>query len=367
MAVTTEDRAAPLRFHELVVAAVDPLTDDSVAITFDVPGDLVDTFRWVPGQHITVRAMIDGEDVRRSYSICADAATGPLRVGVKRIPDGAFSTFATTRLAAGDTLEVMPPVGEFTHPHSSVGRYVAIAAGSGITPVLSMIETSLEGSPTAEWTLLYGNRRAGSIMFLEELEAVKDRHLSRFHMLHVLSREPHEVPLFEGRLDAAKLRVVLDGLVEPTDVDGWYLCGPLGMVEDAVAVLGEVGVPGERVHKELFFDERVEPIATVDDGIEGLATVTITLDGRSSAVHVDPDGASILDHARVVRSEVPFACKGGMCATCKAVVVSGEVRMDKNYALTDEERDAGYVLTCQSHPVTDEVSISYDTHGGIGR
>ncbi|NND83798.1 MAG: 2Fe-2S iron-sulfur cluster binding domain-containing protein, partial [Acidimicrobiia bacterium] len=181
------------------------------------------------------------------------------------------------------------------------------------------------------------------------------------------SREPHQVPLFQGRIDAGKLRSLLGTLIDPTTIEGWYLCGPLGMVEDATEVLADSGVAEDRVHDELFFDERIESIPTLAEGAEGLASVTITLDGRSSVVWVDPDGASILDPARTVRAEVPFACKGGMCATCKAVVTEGEVRMDKNYALTADERDAGYVLTCQSHPTTDEVAVSYDTHGGIGR
>jgi ring-1,2-phenylacetyl-CoA epoxidase subunit PaaE len=358
---------APLRFHELRVASVDHLTEDAVGITLDVPPGLADSFAWTPGQHLTVRADIGGADVRRSYSICADAAGGDLRIGVKCIPGGAFSTFATTGLCVGDVLEVMPPVGEFTHDPSAPGRFVAIAAGSGITPVLSMITTSLGASEDSEWTLLYGNRTSRSIMFLDELEALKDRFTSRFQMVHVLSREPHEVPLFQGRIDAGKLGSLIGTLIDPASVDGWYLCGPLGMVEDAGEVLAGAGVPDEAVHSELFFDERIESIPTVDEDAEGLATVTITLDGRSSVVRVDPEGPSILDHARTVRAEVPFACKGGMCATCKAVVTSGEVRMDKNYALTDEERTAGYVLTCQAHPVTDEVALSYDTHGGIGR
>lgn len=359
--------AEPLRFHALTVEAVEPLTDDAVAITLEVPEDLRHAFTWQPGQHVTVRAEIDGEDVRRSYSLCSDARSGPVRIGVKRIPDGTFSTHATTSLRPGDTLDVMPPVGDFVHAADTPGRFVAVAAGSGITPVLSMIETSLASTPDAEWTLLFGNRTSRSIMFLSELEALKNRFTSRLQMLHVLSREPHEVPLFEGRLDGPKLRSILAMLIDPESVDGWYLCGPLGLVEDATEVLEREGVPADRIHRELFFDERIESVPVVDGAVEGMAAVTVTLDGRSSVVWVDPDGAPILDHARTVRSEVPFACKGGMCATCKAVVVRGEVRMDKNYALTADERDAGYVLTCQAHPVTDEVSLSYDTHGGIGR
>ncbi len=356
-----------LRFHPLRVAEVVPQTDDSVAITFEVPSDLNVEFAYTPGQHVTIRKTIDGDDIRRSYSICADVATGVLRVGIKQIPDGKFSTFATTRLAAGDELDVMPPVGEFTHDPAAPGRFVAIAAGSGITPVLSMITSSLEAQDGASWTLLYGNRAARSIMFLEELERLKDRHMGRFRIIHVLSREPNQVPLFAGRIDRDKLEKVLDTLVDASSIDGWYLCGPLGMVEDGRSVLEEAGVDAAAVHFELFFDERVEYVPVAGGPREGLSTVTITLDGRSSVVYVDPEGPSILEYARTARSEVPFACKGGMCATCKAVVTDGEVTMEKNYALTADEQAAGFILTCQSHPVSAEVSVSYDTHGGIGR
>lgn len=356
-----------LKFHRLQVADVSAQTDDSVAVTLDVPEELGSAFGFLPGQHVTVRRLLDGEDVRRSYSICTDSNSGVLRVGIRRIEGGRFSTFATTRLEVGEELEVMPPVGEFTHEPDRPGRFVAIAAGSGITPILSMITSSLEVSPDASWTLLYGNRTSRSIMFLEELENLKDRHLDRFRMIHVLSREPNVIPLFEGRLDRAKLESILSSLVDVRSVDAWYLCGPLGMVEDVRSVLDRSGVEPEAVRFELFFDERVEKIATGNQPRDGFAEVTITLDGRSSVVYVDPGGPSILEYARTVRSEVPFACKGGMCATCKAVVTVGEVRMDKNYALTAEEQAAGFILTCQSHPVTSEVAVSYDTHGGVGR
>lgn len=356
-----------LKFHRLQVADVCVQTEDSVAVTFDVPPGLGADFGFLPGQHVTVRKLLDEEDVRRSYSICTASHSGVLRVGIRRIDGGRFSTFATTRLEVGQELEVMPPVGEFTHEPDQPGSFVAIAAGSGITPILSMIASSLEACPDAAWTLLYGNRTSRSIMFLEELENLKDRHLERFRMIHVLSREPNEIPLFEGRLDRVKLESILPSLIDARLVDAWYLCGPLGMVEDGRAVLAEAGVDPDAVHFELFFDERVERIPATGESREGLSEVTVTLDGRSSVVYVDPDGPSILDYARTVRSEVPFACKGGMCATCKAVVTTGEVTMDKNYALTAEEQAAGFILTCQSHPVTPEVAVSYDTHGGIGR
>ncbi|MDH3302743.1 MAG: phenylacetate-CoA oxygenase/reductase subunit PaaK [Acidimicrobiia bacterium] len=355
-----------VEFHRLKVVAVDTQTDESVAVTFDVPDDLQPLFRHTPGQHVVVRADIGGEDIRRTYSICS-APGDAVRVGVKRIPNGVFSTWATTELKPGDTLEVMAPIGEFLHDPAKPGRYVAIAAGSGITPILSMITAALEQQPSTEFTLIYGNRTSLSIMFLEELEDLKNRFPQRFQVVHILSREPHQVPLFQGRIDEDKLRSLAATLIEPDRVDGWYLCGPLDMVETAQATLGSLGVDEADVHYELFFDQRIEPVVEPEDDAEGIVTVYVTIDGRTSVVKADPNGPPLLDYARSVRAEVPFACKGGMCATCKAQVISGEVTMEKNYALTDDELAAGYVLTCQSHPVTDEVTLSYDVHGGVGR
>ncbi len=360
--------ADPVVFHPIPVAEVREETDDSVSVTFDVPAELAEAFRWVPGQHVVLRAEIGEEDVRRSYSIAAPLG-GPLRVGIKRIDGGLFSSWATERLRAGDVVEVAPPVGEFTHDPDpeSAGRYVAIAAGSGITPVLSIISSTLEGEPDSRVALLYGNRTSRSIMFLDDVEALKDRFPDRFQVVHVLSREPNAVPLFEGRIDAEKLESLIDTLVPVEGVTGWFLCGPLGLVEDARAVLEARGVDAATVHDELFFDERFEPPPAPAEDAEGMAEVRITMNGRTSTVLVDPEGPSILDYARTVRPEVPFACKGGMCATCKAFVTVGEVEMEKNYALTDEEEMMGLVLTCQSHPVSEVVDLSYDVHGGMGR
>ncbi len=357
-----------VEFHPLTVSAVDRPTDESVAVTFAIPDALQDLFRHTPGQHVVVRTDIDGEDVRRTYSICS-APGEPVRVGVKRIPNGVFSTWATTELQPGDTLDVMAPIGEFLLDPSQPGRYVAVAAGSGITPVLSMITAALEQQPATQFTLVYGNRTSLSIMFLEELEDLKNRFPQRFQVVHILSREPHQVPLFQGRIDEDKLRSLTATLIDPRAVDGWFLCGPLDMVENARSTLASLGVDDGRVHYELFFDQRVEvPDDLADDvQVEGAVTVNVTIDGRTSVVMADPNGPPLLDYARSVRAEVPFACKGGMCATCKAQVIDGEVTMDKNFALTAEELAAGYVLTCQSHPITDEVTLTYDVHGGVGR
>lgn len=352
-----------LAFHRMRVTEVSPLTDDSVAITFDVPEALSDTFAYLPGQHVTVRAMIDGEDVRRSYSICANANSGKLRVGVKRLPGGAFSTFATTELKAGDELELMAPVGEFTidlDPEAA-RRAVAIAAGSGITPVLSLISSSLEAEPQATWTLLLGNKTANSIMFLEELEGLKDRYRDRFQLFHLLSREGSEVPLLSGRIDAEKIGIVHDRLIGDAPVDDWFLCGPYEMVMLARETLEGLDVGGDAIHDELFFAGPVDLSALPPEPPvgEGSVDLTVILDGRAVETRMTPE-TSILDAALRVRSELPFSCKGGMCATCKGKIEEGQVTMDKNYALIDSEVEAGYVLTCQSHPVSDRIMVRYD-------
>jgi ring-1,2-phenylacetyl-CoA epoxidase subunit PaaE len=350
-------------FHTLTVSEIESLTDDAVAITFAVPDDVSERFRYLPGQHVTVRAFIDGEDVRRSYSVCADANSGVLRVGVKHIAGGVFSTYATTELRVGDHLEVMPPVGEFTIETDPANRkhYAAIAAGSGITPVLSMISTVLDSEPESRFTLVFGNRDSRSVMFLEELEGLKDRFPSRFHLVHVLSREPSLISLFSGRIDGAKLEGILDTIVDATDVDAWYLCGPYEMVQDARKVLTAREVPSGRIHDELFFSgELVEPPPPIDETVAGTIAVTFTLDGRSSLVRVDPDGPPILDYALQARPDTPWSCRGGMCTTCKAQVLVGDAVLDRNFALTDEDVERGYILTCQAHPTTAELEITYD-------
>jgi ring-1,2-phenylacetyl-CoA epoxidase subunit PaaE len=343
---------------------VTPLTDDAVAITLSVPEPLAATYRYLPGQHVTVRADIDGQDVRRSYSICANANRGTLRIGVKRLEGGVFSTFANRRLRAGDRLDVMPPTGEFTiAPEAGRARhYAAIVAGSGITPVLSLISTVLEVEPASTFTLVFGNRESRSIMFLEELEGVKDRYPDRFHLIHVLSGEPSAIPMFTGRVDAAKVEKLLDTIVDADTVDAWYLCGPYGLVDDARTVLRSRGASDDRIHDELFFAEPLPepPSAPTLEDESGLAAVTFTLDGRASKIAVDPHGPPILDYALQVRREVPFSCRGGMCTTCKAHVTEGSAELDRNWALTQEELDAGLILTCQAHPTTDTLDISYD-------
>lgn len=351
-----------LEFHQLTVKEVRPETDESVSITFDVPPELAAEFAFLPGQHVTVRAEIDGDDVRRSYSVCSSANSGDLRIGIKRLAGGKFSTFATTRVRIGDRLDVMPPVGDFTIEPDPLteNHYAAIAAGSGITPVLSLVATTLEAEPKARWTVVFGNRTAGTAMFLDELCGLKDRFPDRLHLIHVLSRETTEIPLFSGRIDQEKLSALFGSIIDPATVDSWFLCGPFGMVEAAREALEKQGVEPPRIRDELFFagpplDLPPEP----DPGDAGAVALAFTLEGRSSTTRMSPD-SSILDAALRVRRELPYSCKGGMCASCKALLVEGRIEMNRNYALIQADLDEGYILTCQAHPLTDSVVVDFD-------
>ncbi len=353
-------------FHALQVAGVERLTDDSVAVTFDVPDELRDDYSFSAGQHLTLRTEVDGIEVRRNYSICAPATSGRLRVAVKRLEGGAFSAYATRTMRAGDTLEVMTPTGRFS-PHLdplATKHYCMLAVGSGITPVLSILMTVLEVEPQSTCTLIYGNRTTGSVMFLDELADLKDRYPTRFRLVHVLSREVQDVDLFSGRIDPTKLRRLMETVVPPGTVDEWWLCGPFAMVEAARETLIEAGVDTTHVHVELFHVEGEAPREAVDatpgERAEGSSSVTVVLDGRASTLDVPRGGVRILDAALTVRSDAPFACKGGVCGTCRARLVSGEVEMERHYALEQDEIDAGFVLACQSHPVTDEVTLDFD-------
>jgi ring-1,2-phenylacetyl-CoA epoxidase subunit PaaE len=348
-------------FHSLRVAAIDELTDDAVALTFEVPPDLASEFAFAHGQHLNIRG---GDDVRRSYSICAPPSSGRLRIGVKRLPGGAFSEGVVDRLRVGDSLDVMTPAGRFTSTLDATARrtYVAIAAGSGITPVLSIVAAVLEGEPGSSVMLIYANRTHRSVMFLDEVHDLKDRFPSRLQIVHVLSRETQDVELFSGRLDGDRLTRILAALLPPSEVDEWFLCGPQQMVVDLRSALSALGVASSHVHSELFHADPVPraPVAALSSGAEGAANVTIRLDGRSSDLSLRPDGDSVLEAALRERSDLPFACKGGVCGTCRARLVEGTVTMDANYALEPEEIERGYVLTCQSHPTSERVVLDYD-------
>lgn len=348
------------QFHPLPVASVEPLTDDSVAITFAVPPELADDYRFKHGQHVTIRGD-DGE--RRSFSICTTPRSGVLTIGVKKLPGGAFSEGVVGTLHPGDELDVMTPAGRFTThlDPASEKTYVAIAAGSGITPLLSIVSTTLEEEPQARVMLLYANRTHRSVMFLDELHDLKDRFPDRFWLVHVLSREQQDVELFSGRLDGDRLTRILKELMPAEEVDAWFLCGPQQMVLDLRQVLFDHGVDEHAVHTELFHADPVPRAReAVSSSVAGAAQVTIKLDGRASDFDLRPDGPGVLEAALEVRSDLPFACRGGVCGTCRAKLVEGTVAMDVNYALEPEEIEDGYVLTCQSHPTSERVVVDYD-------
>ncbi|MFV2117250.1 2Fe-2S iron-sulfur cluster-binding protein [Streptomyces sp. Act-28] len=351
-------------FHPLRVSEVERLTDDSVAVTFDVPPELREAFRHTPGQHLTMRRVSGGgEELRRTYSICSPAA-GPgedpvLRVGIRLVEGGEFSTYALKELAVGDTVEVMEPMGRFVLPPRP-GHFAAIVGGSGITPVLSIAATLLSREPRARFCLVRSDRTAASTMFLDEVADLKDRHPDRFQLVTVLSREEQQTGPVSGRLDEERLSRLLPALLPVDEVDGWFLCGPFGLVQGAERALRGLGVPRNRVHQEIFHvdDGSTTARPPAPDGAPA-ATLTATLDGRSGTWPVR-SGESLLETVLRGRSDAPYACKGGVCGTCRTFLVSGEVRMDRNYALETEETEAGYVLACQSRPMTPEVELDFD-------
>ena len=346
-------------FHTLRVSGVERLTDDSVAVTLAVPPELRAAFRYEPGQHIALRRPgDDGGEIRRTYSLCDPACEAPeaLRIGIREVAGGAFSTYAVKELAAGDTVEVLPPTGRFVlEPRA--GRFDAVVGGSGITPVLSIAGTLLRREPEAEFCLIRGDRSAASTMFLDDVADLKDRFPRRFQLVTALSREEQQSGLPAGRLDEERLGSLLPALLPVPQIDGWFLCGPLGLVEGAARALRGQGVPRSRIHQEIFHAEEAAPRPPAH--LPDAATVTATLDGRSGQWPVD-DGESVLETVLRHRSDAPFACKGGVCGTCRVRLLSGEVQMDRNYALEPEELDAGYVLACQSHPVTPAVTVDFD-------
>ncbi|MFJ9395638.1 2Fe-2S iron-sulfur cluster-binding protein [Streptomyces californicus] len=350
-------------FHPLRVSAIERITDDAVAVTLAVPAELRETFRHAPGQHLNVRYTVDGQEVRRSYSICAPAVEAPgepvLRVGIRMVEGGAFSTYALKELAVGDQVEAMPPMGRFVlRPRP--GLFAAVVGGSGITPVLSMAATSLHREPTARFCLIRSDRTAASTMFLDEVAELKDRYPDRFQLVTALSREEQSAGLPSGRLDTERLTGLLPAVLPVAEVDGWFLCGPLGLVKGTERALRALGVDRARVHQEIFHvdegpvDATVVKVAAPSDSV-----LTATLHGRSGSWPVQ-DSESLLETVLRSRADAPYACKGGVCGTCRAFLVTGEVRMDRNFALEPEETEAGFVLACQSHPLTPEVELDFD-------
>lgn len=359
-------------FHPLRVTALDRLAEDAVRITLAVPRQLRGTFRHRPGQHIALRRLVDGQEIRRTYSVCTPQAPGDgpdtLSVGVRRIEGGAFSHRAVGELAVGDTLEAMAPTGRFVL-EPGPGRFAAVVGGSGITPVLSMAATLLEREPRARFSLLRSDRDAASAMFLDEVADLKDRWPDRFQLVHALSREERHSGLPSGRLDHDRLTELLPALLPVDRVEGWFLCGPPGLVRDAQRALSGLGVDRARVHQEIFhLDEAAEPAARgtagrAADGAAGhgpgAAELTATLDGRTGTWPV-AEGDSLLQTVLRHRPDAPYACRGGVCGTCRAVLVGGEVRMDRNYALEPDEVAGGAILSCQARPITERVELDFD-------
>ncbi|GAA2322716.1 phenylacetate-CoA oxygenase/reductase subunit PaaK [Nonomuraea roseoviolacea subsp. roseoviolacea] len=347
-------------FHPLTVAAVDHLCEDAAAITFAVPDELREAYAFRAGQSLTLRRVVDGREERRSYSICAPAGGQP-RIGVREIPGGLFSSWLVREVAPGTRIEVQTPTGSWQADPAMGERHLCVAAGSGITPMLSLASTVLT-HPEAQVSLLYGNRSSRTVMFAEELGDLKNRYGSRLQVVHALSREPRDVELFSGRLDGDRLRRLLTELVPVEVFDHVWLCGPLAMIQEARAVLADMGVPASRVHVELFYvDEPPPQPRRAADGVAPGATseLTVVLDGLRTTSTVSRE-ATLLDSAQAARADLPFACKGGVCGTCRAVVRDGEVDMRRNYALEQSELDAGFVLTCQTFPVGERVTVDYD-------
>jgi len=353
-------------FHQLEIAEVRREIADAVSLRFSVPEALADLFHFTPGQHLTLRADINGEDVRRNYSICTAPHDGELRVAIKQIANGVFSGWANTELAVGQSIDVMPPHGSFTWAFDPAreATYAGFAGGSGITPILSLLKTALTIEPNSQFILLYGNRATASIMFLEEIAALKNRFMDRLQVIHFLEDEEGDFELLNGRLDVAKIGSVLGTLVEPADIDAAFICGPGPMMDAVEAGLKGAGVPENRILIERFTvgemsEEQLAAARELERKAEG-KPVKITIDGRRRTIAFDSAKGSILENARAAGLPAPFACKAGVCATCRARVVSGEVTMIQNYGLSPEEVAQGYVLTCQAVPVSAEVELNFD-------
>ncbi|MEN9432314.1 MAG: phenylacetate-CoA oxygenase/reductase subunit PaaK [Bacteroidota bacterium] len=363
LATKADQKGAKAQFQPLTVREVRRETSDSVSVAFDVPSG--GSFRFIPGQYLTLRTKIGGTEVRRSYSLCSSPLSGELRVAIKQVEGGIFSTWANTELKSGDVLDAMPPMGNFileTDP-SARRRYVGFAAGSGITPVLSILKTALEREPQSEFVLFYGNRKTASILFKNELEDLKDRYLGRLEVHHVLSREDQGSDALFGRLDADRIRYFAEHIPTVTKADGYYLCGPEPMIHAASDVLKAAGVAPEKIHFELFTAGAAPAAAakaTADKGsATGDAYVTVVLDGEET--HFTQSSKEfVLDAALDAGADVPYACKGAVCCTCRAKVLEGKVEMAMNYSLTDDEVADGYVLTCQAMPRSERVVVSYD-------
>lgn len=357
-------------FHPLRVRRIEPDTAEAVIVTFEVPEPLRDVFGFTQGQYLTLRHQVDGQDLRRSYSICAGVDDGELRVGVRKVAGGVFSNWINAHLKPGDAIQVMAPQGRFFVPidAAQARHYVGIAGGSGITPILSIMKTVLAREPKSRFTLIYGNRALRSTMFKEEIEDLKNRHLTRLVLHHVFSDEQTDAPINHGLMNRAKIAEFLAALVPARTISHAFVCGPYQMNDEAEAALLAAGVPENRIHIERFgvapHAGGAQPVGAVihqaQPGDAELARVTIIRDGLRREVEFRRDQPSILDAASAAGLEVPFSCTSGVCGTCRAKLVEGQVRMERNFALDKAELAAGFVLTCQSHPTTERVVLSFD-------
>ena len=361
------------RFHELPIARVTPEAAGAVAVTLTVPPEQRAVFDFLPGQFLTVRATIGGQDVRRSYSISSPRSVytrqGELTLGIRPVEGGVFSNWAASALKVGDTLKAMPPDGRFTvHKPRAVHR-VGFAAGSGITPILSLMASTLEESEDSKFTLVYGNRRMGSVMFNEALQDLKDRYASRLTLIHILSRQAQEVPLLEGRIDGDKVRELIATLLPVGSMDEVFVCGPEAMIEATERALLDAGVRPDRVHTERFTSPTLEALAPDQRRAvvlghpavrtDGDVALTVVLDGKPHELRMNRD-ERVLDVALNAGLDLPWSCRGGVCCTCRAKVLEGAVAMEKNFTLEPWETDKGFVLSCQAKPTTDRVVVSYD-------
>ncbi|HEY4209749.1 MAG TPA: 1,2-phenylacetyl-CoA epoxidase subunit PaaE [Puia sp.] len=362
-------------FCKLRVADIRHETEDCVSIAFTVPEALQESFRFIQGQNVTIRTRIAGEEIRRSYSICSSPLDKELRIAVKKVTGGLFSTHANDQLHVGDELDLLPPTGKFyTQLDPSKARhYLAFAAGSGITPILSLMKTTLATEPESHFTLVYGNRHRLSIIFREELEALKNRYMHRLALHHILSREKVDIGLHQGRIDAIKCGELCGKLIDLKNTDEIFLCGPAEMIFSIKDWLEGNHIAPHKIHFELFHTQEgransrqpaganASKAAGTGKDADKVSRITIKLDGNSFDFELPYDGDSILDGALFQGADLPFACKGGVCCTCRARLLEGEVEMDVNYALEEEELRAGFILTCQSHPRTDKIVIDFDS------
>jgi ring-1,2-phenylacetyl-CoA epoxidase subunit PaaE len=354
-----------LHFHPLAIKEIKKQTADCVSVTFDIPEALLPDFTFVQGQNITLKTIIEGEEIRRSYSICTAPFENELTVAIKKIYGGKFSTHANGYLQKGDIIEVMPPTGKFNTALNSTHQknYLAFAAGSGITPILSIIKTTLYEEPQSSFTLVFCNRDKASIIFFEELEALKNKYLQRFNLINLLTREKTDADIFFGRIDAEKLSQ-LNKLIDYKKQDDVFICGPESMIFLVKEFLEKQGLHQQQIHFELFTAAGSQSgSSTVNTTVaipEANSNVQVTVDGRTVSFDMPFNGSSILDAAMKQGADLPYACKGGMCCTCKAKLVAGQVKMDVNWGLEPEEVEQGFILTCQAHPVTDKVVVDFD-------